>query len=37
MTDPLVLLIAATSNLIGMIASHPISILKVRLQNEILK
>ena len=37
MTDPLVLVLAATSNLIGMIASHPISILKVRLQNEILK
>ncbi|CAD8049403.1 unnamed protein product [Paramecium sonneborni] len=37
MTDPLVLLLAATSNFIGMIASHPISILKIRLQNEILK
>lgn len=31
MTDPLVLLFAATSNFIGMIASHPISILKIRL------
>lgn len=31
MTDPLVLSFAALANLVGMIASHPINILKTRL------
>ncbi|CAD8050612.1 unnamed protein product [Paramecium sonneborni] len=37
MTNPFVLILPTISNLIGMIASHPIIILKVRLQNEILR